>query len=68
MFRNQRGRFTRKLDAMPSIGCGIALLVLHPFTQFLRTKLGPSTVLQPRVVDAEARLPERAAEWEEVVR
>ena len=36
--------------------------------QFLRTKLGPATVLQPRVVDAEARLPERAAEWEEVVR
>ena len=36
--------------------------------QFLRTRLGPSAVLQPRVVDAEARLPERAAEWEEVVR
>src|SRR5258708_442630 len=36
--------------------------------QFLRTKLGPATVLQPRVVDAEARLPERAAEWGEVVR
>ncbi len=36
--------------------------------QFLRTKLGPATVLQPRVVDADARLPERAAEWEEVVR
>jgi len=36
--------------------------------QFLRTKLGAGTVLQPRVVDAEARLPERAAEWEEVVR
>lgn len=36
--------------------------------QFLRTKLGPATVLQARVVDAEARLPERAAEWEEVVR
>jgi len=25
-------------------------------------------VLQPRIVDADARLPERAAEWEEVVR
>ena len=36
--------------------------------QFLRTKLGAGTVLQPRVVDAEARLPEHAAEWEEVVR
>ena len=36
--------------------------------QVLRTKLGPSTVLQARVADAEARLPERAAEWEEVVR
>ncbi len=36
--------------------------------QFLRTRLGPGVVLQPRVVDAEARLPERAAEWEEVVR
>ena len=36
--------------------------------QFLRTRLGPSTVLQPRIVDPDARLPERAAEWEEVVR
>jgi protein ImuB len=36
--------------------------------QFLRTRLGPATVLQPRIVDADARLPERAAEWEEVVR
>lgn len=36
--------------------------------QFLRTKLGASAVLQARVVDAEARLPERVAEWEEVVR
>jgi len=36
--------------------------------QFLRNRLGASTVLRPRVVDAEARLPERAAEWEEVVR
>src|SRR5204862_1726599 len=35
--------------------------------QFLRTRLGPATVLQPRIVDPEARLPERAAEWEEVV-
>ncbi|MDP9245857.1 MAG: hypothetical protein M3O64_04315, partial [Chloroflexota bacterium] len=36
--------------------------------QFLRTRLGASTVLQARVVDADARLPERAAEWQEVVR
>jgi nucleotidyltransferase/DNA polymerase involved in DNA repair len=36
--------------------------------QFLRTRLGAATVLQPRVIDADARLPERAAEWEEVVR
>jgi hypothetical protein len=36
--------------------------------QFLRTRLGAATVLQPHVVDADARLPERAAEWEEVVR
>jgi nucleotidyltransferase/DNA polymerase involved in DNA repair len=36
--------------------------------QFLRNRLGAGTVLQPRIVDAEARLPERAAEWEEVVR
>ena len=36
--------------------------------QLLRTRLGPGVVLQPRIVDAEARLPERAAEWEEVVR
>ena len=36
--------------------------------QFLRTRLGAATVLQPRIIDAEARLPERAAEWDEVVR
>ena len=36
--------------------------------QFLRTRLGVGVVLQPRVVDAEARLPERATEWEELVR
>ena len=36
--------------------------------QFLRTRLGAATVLQARVVDADARLPERAAEWQEVVR
>ncbi len=36
--------------------------------QFLRTRLGAGTVLQARVIDAEARLPERAAEWQEVVR
>ena len=35
--------------------------------QLLRNRLGASTVLRPRVVDAEARLPERAAEWDEVV-
>ena len=35
--------------------------------QFLRTRLGPGTVLRPRVSDAGARLPEREAEWEEVV-
>ena len=36
--------------------------------QFLRTRLGAGVVLQPRMVDADARLPERAAEWQEVVR
>ena len=36
--------------------------------QFLRTRLGAGVVLQPRMVDADARLPERAVEWEEVVR
>ena len=36
--------------------------------QFLRSRLGTGTVLQPRIVDPDARLPERAAEWEEVVR
>lgn len=36
--------------------------------QFLRSRLGASTVLRPRVVDVEARLPERVAEWDEVVR
>ena len=36
--------------------------------QFLRTRLGASTVLQPRVIDPDARLPERAAEWDEAVR
>ena len=36
--------------------------------QFLRTRLGAGVVLQPRIADADARLPERAAEWEEAVR
>jgi protein ImuB len=36
--------------------------------QFLRTRLGAGVVLQPRIIDADARLPERAAHWEEVVR
>ncbi len=36
--------------------------------QFLRTRLGAGVVLQPRMVDADPRLPERAAEWEELVR
>ena len=36
--------------------------------QFLRTRLGPGAVLEARVVDAQARLPERAARWRELVR
>lgn len=36
--------------------------------QFLRTRLGPGAVLEARVVDAEARLPERGAQWRELVR
>lgn len=35
--------------------------------QHLRSRLGPGAVVRPRVVDADARLPERAAEWDEVV-
>lgn len=36
--------------------------------QLLRTRLGAGVVLQPRITDPDARLPERAAEWEEAVR
>lgn len=36
--------------------------------QLLRTRLGPGAVLEARVVDAQARLPERGAEWRELVR
>lgn len=36
--------------------------------QFLRTRLGPGAVLEARVVDAQARLPERGAQWRELVR
>ena len=36
--------------------------------RYLRAKLGEGVVLRPRVVDAEARLPERATEWVEVTR
>lgn len=36
--------------------------------QYLRTRLGPRTVLRSHVVDADARLPERVAEWEEAVK
>jgi len=36
--------------------------------QFLRTRLGPGAVLEAQVVDAEARLPERGAQWRELVR
>lgn len=36
--------------------------------QFLRTRLGPGAVLEARVIDPAARLPERGAEWRELVR
>lgn len=36
--------------------------------QFLRTRLGPGAVLEARVVDPQARLPERGARWRELVR
>ncbi|GAC1461798.1 MAG: hypothetical protein NVSMB8_13370 [Candidatus Limnocylindrales bacterium] len=36
--------------------------------QFLRTRLGPGAVLEARVVDPQARLPERGAAWRELVR
>lgn len=35
--------------------------------RYLRAKLGAGAVLQARVVDPDARLPERATEWEEVI-
>ncbi|HUQ16836.1 MAG TPA: hypothetical protein VM070_03520 [Candidatus Saccharimonadales bacterium] len=36
--------------------------------QFLRTRLGRGAVLEARVVDPQARLPERGAVWRELVR
>ena len=36
--------------------------------RYLRAKLGAGVVLRPRIADADARLPERAAEWVEVIR
>jgi hypothetical protein len=35
--------------------------------RYLREKLGPDAVLRARVVDAHARLPERANDWTEVI-
>ena len=35
--------------------------------RYLREKLGARAVLRPRVVDEDARLPERASEWLEVI-
>lgn len=35
--------------------------------RYLRERLGPGRVLRARVVDGDARLPERAAEWKEVI-
>ena len=35
--------------------------------RYLRERLGPGRVLRARVADADARLPERAAEWKEVI-
>ena len=35
--------------------------------RYLRTKLGVGVVLRPRVIDENARLPERANEWVEVI-
>ena len=35
--------------------------------RYLRERLGPGRVLRARVSDADARLPERAAEWKEVI-
>jgi protein ImuB len=35
--------------------------------RYLRERLGPGRVLRARVTDADARLPERAADWEEAI-
>ena len=35
--------------------------------RYLRERLGAGRVLRTRVVDADARLPERSAEWKEVI-
>ena len=35
--------------------------------RYLRERLGPGRVLRARVTEADARLPERAAEWKEVI-
>ncbi|MGH2378495.1 MAG: hypothetical protein ACRDGT_08450 [Candidatus Limnocylindria bacterium] len=35
--------------------------------RYLRSRLGPGTVLRPRVTDPDSRVAEREAEWEEVV-
>lgn len=35
--------------------------------RYLRERLGPGRVLRARVVDGDARLPERAAEWKELI-
>ena len=35
--------------------------------RYLRERMGPGRVLKTRVTDADARLPERAAEWNEVI-
>ena len=35
--------------------------------RYLREKLGPGAVLRARVADPDARLPERASEWVEVI-
>jgi len=35
--------------------------------RYLRERLGPGRVLRARIADADARLPERAAEWEEAI-
>jgi protein ImuB len=35
--------------------------------RYLRERLGPRRVLRARIADADARLPERAAEWKEII-